>query len=74
MFYPTNVIADPLKYLFEKLALSRQVARWQLLLVEFDLVYVIEKTIKGQAIAYRLVYNSIEDYEPMISFIPDDRS
>lgn len=30
---------DPLKYLFEKPALSGRTARWQLLLSEFDITY-----------------------------------
>jgi len=38
---------DPLKYLFEKLALSGRLLRWLILLVEFDLKYVARKTIKG---------------------------
>ena len=31
---------DPLKYLFEKHALSGRISRWLILLVEFDLKYV----------------------------------
>ena len=38
---------DPLKYLFEKPALSGRLLRWLILLAEFDLKYVARKTIKG---------------------------
>ena len=43
MFYHTTwLIArlDPIKYIFEKLSLSGRIARWQVLLSEFDILYV----------------------------------
>ncbi len=40
---------DPLKSLFEKPALSGRTARWQLLLSEFDITYVTQKSIKARA-------------------------
>ena len=42
---------DPLKYLFEKPALSGRLSRWLILLVEFDLKYVARKTIKGSVVS-----------------------
>ena len=33
----------PLKYLFEKPALTGRTARWRMLLSEFDIVYVTQK-------------------------------
>ena len=42
---------DPVKYIFEKPALTGRIARWQVLLSEFDIVYVIQKEIKGSALA-----------------------
>jgi len=44
---------DPVKYIFEKPALTRRIARWQVLLSKFDIVYVTLKEIKG---------SSMEDY------------
>ena len=41
---------DPLKYLFEKPALSGRLSRWLILLAEFDLKYVARKTIKGSVV------------------------
>ena len=41
---------DPLKYLFEKPALTGKLSRWLILLAEFDLTYVAKNTIKGRAI------------------------
>ena len=42
---------DPVKYIFEKPALTRRIARWQVLLFEFDIVYVTQKAVKGSALA-----------------------
>ena len=38
---------NPLKYLFEKPALSGRLSRWLILLAKFDLKYMARKTIKG---------------------------
>ncbi|MBI1572467.1 hypothetical protein IOK37_27170, partial [Escherichia coli] len=37
---------DPIKYLFEKPALTHKLARWLLLLAEFDLQHVTRKSVK----------------------------
>ena len=42
---------DPIKYILEKLALIGKISRWQMLLSEFNIVFVTGKAIKGQAIA-----------------------
>lgn len=59
--YTTMLIArmDPLKYIFDKPSLTGRIARWQMLLTEFDMVYVTQKAIKGQAIADQLAENPI---------------
>ena len=51
---------DPLKYLFEKLALSGRILRWLFLLAEFNLKYVVRKTIKGSAVSNFYAENPIE--------------
>ena len=42
LYHTTWLIArlDPIKYIFEKPSLSRRIARWQVLLSEFDILYV----------------------------------
>ena len=52
---------DPIKYIFEKPALTGKISRWQMLLFEFDIVFVIRKAIKGQAIADYLVDQPLND-------------
>ena len=53
LYYTTQLIShmDPIKYMFEKLALTGKISRWQMLLSEFDIVFVTRKAIKGQAIS-----------------------
>jgi hypothetical protein len=54
---------DPLRYIFEKPYLPSRIARWQVLLVEYDMVYMTRKAVKGRVIANHLADNAIEDYE-----------
>ena len=51
---------DPLKYLFEKPALSGRLSRWLILLTEFDLKYVARKTIKGSVMSNFCAENPVE--------------
>ncbi|KAK5775291.1 hypothetical protein PVK06_043164 [Gossypium arboreum] len=47
-------------------------ARWQILLLEFDIVYVSQKAIKGSAIAEFLASRALEDYEPLNFDFPNE--
>ncbi|XP_059315447.1 uncharacterized protein LOC132066075 [Lycium ferocissimum] len=57
--YTTYLISrmDPLKYIFQKPMPTGKLAKWQILLSEFDIVYVTQKAIKGRAIADHLSLN-----------------
>lgn len=63
---------DPLKYIFEKPSLTGRIARWQMLLAEFDIIYVTQKSIKGQVIADQLAENPVPDVESMQTYFPDE--
>lgn len=64
---------DPIKYIFEKLALTSWIARWQVLLLEYDIVYVTQKATKGNSLAEYLVHYPIEDYQSMqCEFLDED--
>jgi len=66
---------DPIKYIFEKPALTGRIARWQMLLSEYDILYVTQKAIKGSALANFLAHQSVEDYQPMLpDFLDEDIS
>src|SRR3954470_9166715 len=41
---------DPIKYVFEKPALSGRIARWQMILTEYDIQYTSQKAIKGSVV------------------------
>ncbi|XP_012468743.1 uncharacterized protein LOC105786814 [Gossypium raimondii] len=48
-------------------------ARWQIFLSEFDIVYVSQKAIKGSAIVDFLASRALEDYEPLnFDFLNED--
>ena len=74
LYHTTWFIAklDPIKFIFEKPSLSKRIARWQVLLSEFDILYVSQKAIKGSAIAYFLAKRVNEEYEPMSFDFPDE--
>ena len=67
LYHTTWLIAklDPIKFIFKKPSLSGRIARWQVLLSEFDIVYVSQKAIKGSAIADFLAERANEEYELM---------
>ena len=56
-------LLDPIKYLFEKPALTGRLARWLLLLSVFDLKYVTHKSVKGRAVAEFLADHPVEGGE-----------
>ncbi|XP_012477750.1 uncharacterized protein LOC105793385 [Gossypium raimondii] len=47
-------------------------ARWQILLSEFDIVYVSQKAIKGSAIEDFLASRALEDYGPLDFDFPNE--
>ena len=63
---------DPVKYIYEKPALTGRIARWQVLLSEFNIVYVTQKAIKGSALADYLAQQPLLDYRPMHPEFPDE--
>lgn len=56
---------DPIKYIFEKPALTGRVARWKMILTEYDIQYVTQKAIKGSVLSDYLAHQPVEDYQPM---------
>ncbi|XP_077244859.1 uncharacterized protein LOC143884896 isoform X2 [Tasmannia lanceolata] len=63
---------DPLKYLFEKPALTGRTARWLLLLSEFDITHVTQKSVKGRAIAEQLAEAPREESQHFKPMFPDE--
>ncbi|XP_050289570.1 uncharacterized protein LOC126727686 [Quercus robur] len=63
---------DPIKYIFEKPAFTGKISCWQMLLFEFDIVFMTRKAIKGQAIANYLADQLLNDLELLESLFPDE--
>ena len=63
---------DPLNYIFQKAMPTGKLAKWQMLLSEFDIVYVTQKAIKAQALADHLAETVDEEYEPLMTYFHDE--
>ncbi|XP_065627349.1 uncharacterized protein LOC136066626 [Quercus suber] len=63
---------DPIKYIFEKPALTWKISHWQMLLSKFDIVFVTRKAIKGQAIVEYLADQPLNDPELLESLFFDE--
>ena len=62
---------DPLKYIFHKAMPIGKLAKWKMLLSEFDIV-LTQKAIKGQALVDHLAENHVdEEYEPFKTYFHD---
>nr|XP_027101660.1 uncharacterized protein LOC113722576 [Coffea arabica] len=65
--------SDPLKYLLGKPMPTGRVAKWQMILSEFDIIFTTQKAIKGQAVADHLAENPLkDDYQPLHNHFPDE--
>ncbi|XP_070020771.1 uncharacterized protein [Nicotiana sylvestris] len=50
-----------------------RLAKWQILLTEFDIIYVTQTAMKAQALTDHLAENPVdEDYEPLKTYFPDE--
>jgi hypothetical protein len=67
LYYTTWLISklDPLRYIFEKPYLSSRIARWQMVLAEYGIMYMTRKVMRRSVIANHLSDNAIEDYESL---------
>lgn len=62
---------DPLKYLLSKSTLTGRLAKWVMILSEFDIEYVDRKAIKGQVIADQLADAPLQNDMPLHIEFPD---
>ncbi|XP_050876386.1 uncharacterized protein LOC127080101 [Lathyrus oleraceus] len=63
---------DPIKYIFEKPGLTGKIARWQMLLSDYGIQYVTQKSIKGSVLSEYLAHQPVEDYQSMRLDFPDE--
>ena len=64
--------ADPLRHILNKMTLSGRLAKWAMFLSQFDIVFVPQKAIKGQALANFLAAHPIPDDFPIDDDLPDE--
>ncbi|KAG9453408.1 hypothetical protein H6P81_006312 [Aristolochia fimbriata] len=72
--HSTNLIsrADPLKYIMMRPILSGRLAKWALLLSEFEINYVPQRAIKGQALANFLADHPVPAEWELTEEFPDE--
>ncbi|XP_011628770.1 uncharacterized protein LOC105421768 [Amborella trichopoda] len=63
---------DPLKYLLERHILHGRLVKWRMLLSEFDIEYVTQKSVKGQAISDHLAEHVLHDCVPIKTDFPNE--
>ena len=64
---------DPMNYLLEKPMQDGRTAKWLMLLTQFDITYVTQKSIKGRAIAEYLAQCPIaKEGEAEVDFPDED--
>ena len=63
---------DPMKHLYEAPSLVVKLAKWLILLTEFDVQHLTKKIIKGRAVTEFLALNTIPDLEEIQLDFPDD--
>ncbi|XP_070035086.1 uncharacterized protein [Nicotiana tomentosiformis] len=64
---------DPLKYIFQNPMPTGKLAKWQILLTEFDIIYVTQKAVKGKALADHLAENPVDgEYKRLKTYFTDE--
>ncbi|RVW53020.1 Retrovirus-related Pol polyprotein from transposon 17.6 [Vitis vinifera] len=72
--YSVHLISclDPLRYLFDRPALIGRLTRWLVLLTEFDIHYVTQKSIRGSIVADHLASLPVSDARAIDDDFPDE--
>lgn len=64
---------NPLQYLMTRPTLSGRLARWSMILLQFEITYVPLRAVKGQAIADFLAAHPIPESSPLNDDLPDEQ-
>ena len=67
-----NSKMDPIKYIFEKPALTGRISRWKMLLFEYDIEYRTQKAIKSSVLTDYLAHQLVEDHQSAEYEFPDE--
>ncbi|KAA0062672.1 hypothetical protein E6C27_scaffold79G001920 [Cucumis melo var. makuwa] len=66
--------ADPIKYVLSRPIISGRLAKWAVLLQQYDIVYIPKKALKGQALAEFLAEHLIPSDWKLCEDLPDDEA
>ncbi|KAA0032813.1 uncharacterized protein E5676_scaffold575G00380 [Cucumis melo var. makuwa] len=64
--------ADPINYVLSRLIISGRLAKWAIILQQYNIVYISQKAIKGQALADFLADHPIPSDSKLCEDLPDD--
>ncbi|XP_021321401.1 uncharacterized protein LOC110437319 [Sorghum bicolor] len=64
--------ADPIRYVLSQPALMGRLGKWAVFMMEFDITYVPQKAVKGQALADFLATHPVPDDSPLVIDLPDE--
>ena len=64
---------DPLRYLFDRPVLTGRLMKWLVLLIEFDIQYVTQKSVKGSIVANHLASFPVFDDKPIDDDFPREQ-
>ena len=67
MAHPVQLLCrhDPIKFLFQKPAMVGRCIKWQVLLSQYDITFVTQKSMKGQVMADHLADFPLSKYQSL---------
>ena len=72
VFNALDTCLDPLRYLFDKPVLVGRLIRWLVLLIEFDIHYITQKSVRGSVVADHLASLPVSDGRAIDDDFPDE--
>ena len=74
LYYMTWLISKlgSLKYIYENPYQSSRIGRWQVLLMEYNIVYMTRKVVKESVVVDHLAGHALEDYEVLNFGLPGE--
>ena len=64
--------ADPIRYVLSQPALMGRLGKWAIFMMEFNITYVSQKAVKGQALADFLAAHPVPDDSPLVIDLPNE--
>ncbi|KAL0549122.1 hypothetical protein IC582_013602 [Cucumis melo] len=64
--------ADPVKYILSRPVISGRLAKWAIILQQYDIVYIPQKAVKGQALADFLADHPVPSNWKLCDDLPDE--